>query len=64
MDLSPEELKAIKAANQSIKAKGGGNVTILWKRDQDGVCRIEKVFANAEFVVQYQGIVGSETKTP
>jgi hypothetical protein len=43
VDLSNEEIKAIRAQNQRLKALGTGQVTILWK---DG--KIEKIFVNAE----------------
>lgn len=43
MDLTHQELNAIKRQNQRLKALGNGQVTTLWK---DG--KIEKIIVNAE----------------
>lgn len=43
MDLTKEELNAIKSNNQRLKALGDGTVTTIWKAG-----KIEKIFVNAE----------------
>ena len=57
MDLSNEEIKAIRAQNQRLKALGTGHVTILWK---DG--KIEKIFVNAEVSTDIYGNVGGRVE--